>query len=100
MFGQHPSLKALEVRRQLLIAEAEIHRSQLETDLEIIHANAKRLSAEAKSMGSMITGAVTVVSAMREMRESRPKAESGLFSKLVKGARFASTVWQTFRPRE
>jgi hypothetical protein len=99
MFGEHPSLKILEARRRLLVAESEAHRTQLHHDLKIIHENIQLLRDEVVSVKSVVSGVATVVSAFGAMRASARNGKSSFFSKVVRGARFASTVWNTFRPQ-
>ena len=99
MFDQHPSLKALETRRRLLVTEAEVHRAQLLREFEAIRTNVQILKDEAKSVESTVSRLLTVLSAIRELRESRRNGQSSFFSNLLRGARFASTVFQAFRPR-
>jgi hypothetical protein len=100
MFGESPSLKMLETRRKLLVAESEIYRAQLGRDLETIQANIRLLRDEATTVKSVVSKGVTILSAFRALRESGRNGGSSFFAKVLRGARFASTVWQTFRPPE
>jgi hypothetical protein len=86
MAGKHPPLTALEIRKQLLVAEADMHREQLRSDLKSIRADLKHLEEKAKSAGTMISviGLIaTTVSLFRGRRkqtqDDRPSPLSSAF---------------------
>src|SRR5580704_1446996 len=100
MFDPHPSLKTLETRRQLLVTQAEVHRAQLLREFQAIQTNVQILKEDAKFVRSTFSGLLTVLSAVRDLRESGHNGQSPFVSRVLRGARFASTVWQAFRPRK
>jgi hypothetical protein len=96
------SLKALEIRKALLIAEAQALRTQLSMDLEVVHQGFAAWRAQAKSVASCATIAAAVLAGFSEFRRLRKPEFNGkpsLFSKLLTGARTASSVWTTLRSR-
>jgi hypothetical protein len=96
-------LKALDVRKQLLIAEAEVLRTRMGKDLEVIQQGFKTVGTQAKTIVSYASVAATVVagfSALRSARKAKSTGNSSLISKLFTGVRAASTVWLALRSRQ
>jgi hypothetical protein len=96
-------LKSLEVRKQILVAEAEVLRSRLEGDLEVIQQGLTAAGAQAKFIASFASIAGIVVagfSALRGARRAGTNGKSSLTSKLFTGARAAFTLWMALRSRE
>ena len=103
MYRQTPSLKTLEARKQLLIAEAEVLRARLGKDLKIIHQGFAVVGTQAKSIASFASIAAIVVagfSAFRGSRKIESKGKPSLLSRLFTGVRAASTVWLALRSRQ
>jgi hypothetical protein len=96
-------LKVLEVRKQLLIAEAEVLRTRMGEDLEVIQQGFKTVGAQAKTIASYASIAATVMagfSALRSARKAKSNGNSSLISKLFTGLRAASAVWLALRSRQ
>lgn len=96
-------LKALEARKKLLTAQAELQRLQIRQDLEMISENLHRLGARAKSASTIFSiaqAAFTTFSAFRRRSASggRGNGRSFLFSSVLGGARVAMSLWKVLRP--
>lgn len=103
MPGQQSSLTALKVRKELLIAEAEVLRTQLGHDLEVIHQGFTAWGDQAKSVASYASVAATVLAGVSEFRRVRKggcNGKASFLSTFLTGARTASAVWQTLRSRQ
>jgi hypothetical protein len=102
MPGHESSLKTLQIRKELLVAEAELLRAQLGHDLEVIHRGFSGLGEQAKSVASYASIITTVLAGVSEFRRAR-KAGVGdkpsFFAKLMTGIRTASAIWGTLRSR-
>lgn len=102
MSGPKTSLKALEIRKELLLAEAEVLRDQLGKDLNVVHQGLAAWGDQAKSAASYASIAAVVlagISEFRRMRSAQSNGKSSLLSTLLTGARTASAVWSTLRQR-
>lgn len=100
MSGTKPSLKTLQIRKELLIAEAELLRAQLGHDLEIIHQGFEGLGAKAKSVASyasIITTILAGVSEFRRVRKTQVQSQPSFLGTLLSGIRTASAIWGTLR---
>jgi hypothetical protein len=97
------SLKPIEIRKQLLIAEAEVLRTQLGKDLATLQQGFNAMEEQAKSVLSVASIATTVVagfSAFRRARQTQSNGKSSVLSTLLNSARAAATVWQALRSRQ
>ncbi len=102
MPGSRPSLKTLQIRKELLIAEAELLRTQLGHDLDIIHRGFAGLGDQAKSVVSYASIITTVLAGVSEFRRARKSGVGGkpsFFSTLLSGVRTASAIWGMFHSR-
>jgi hypothetical protein len=91
-------LKALEIRKNLLSSEAEIHREQIRREWADFKASFREIQGAAKSARSIVSVASVVtagVSAFRRLRGAR----GGFGSKLLAGAGFISALWFAVRSR-
>ena len=101
MPGPRPSLTALQIRKELLIAEAEVLRSQMGQDLDVIRQGITAWEGQAKSVASYAAIAATVLGGFSAFRRARHfKGKRSVFSTLLAGARMAFTVWGAFRSRQ
>ena len=102
MFGKNPRVSSLEARKRLLIAESELNRAQLIEDWQTMADGVRGLTERARSIGTLASSAVSLLTGMVSYAKSRPEpaaAKSSWFEKLVGGARLASTIWLALRPR-
>ena len=102
--SRHPSsMKALEIRKALLISEAEVLRNQLSQDMALIRLGFGTVQAKAKSAMSLAAVASSVIAAFSAFRWTRKRSLNGarpsLLSTVLSGARAASAVWLSLHQR-
>lgn len=102
MFGNHPRVNPLESRKQLLIAESELNRAQLEQEWVALTAGVRTLTGRVKSFGSIASAAALVVAGLAAFRRGRPgnaDVKPSWFQMALKGAQAAGSIWLAFRAR-
>jgi hypothetical protein len=99
-------LTALELRRQLLVAESELNRAHLLTDCEELGEHARHWKEQARKAGSIASTAALVAGAAgvarKLYRARKPAGEDGnggWLSKVANSARLAASLWLLFRSR-
>ena len=100
MSGKPSRLKALESRKQLLIAESELNRAQLAGDLATLTADIRALSGRAKSFGVIASAAAAVVAGLTTFRRGQSRdagAKPSWLQTMFKSVGAISTLWQAFR---
>jgi hypothetical protein len=93
-------MNSLQLRKQLLIAESELNRAQLQEDWQAMTDGVRSLADRAKSFGSMASaGAVllTGLAALRHGKSQNGDAKPSWMKSLLKGAGLVSTFWLAFR---
>jgi len=103
MSRQQSSLKKLEIRKELLVAEAEVLRTQLGQDLDLVHQGFTGWGERAKSVASYSSIAATVLAVISQFRRPRKTELNGrpsLLSTLLTGARTGSAIWAALRLRQ
>ena len=100
-------LTPTQLRKQLLLAESDLNRAQMERDLLTLKTGVQSVVRQAKSLGSIATGATSLISVVsafqRGKSETQEKPASGpavWIKRIIRGASFASTVWLAFRSRK
>jgi hypothetical protein len=96
MSVKNSGMTSLESRKQLLLAESELNRTQLAADIVTLSAEVRALTGRAKSFTSVATSALALVGAFQH----RPGAGSGKRSWwqiLLRGAGLMSSLWLAFR---
>lgn len=100
MSGKNPGLNPLESRKRLLIAESELNRAQLVGDMVALAADVRKLTARAKSFGSIASSAVALIAGLasfRRARSARADERPSWWETLLKGAQLAGSLWSKFR---
>jgi hypothetical protein len=95
-------MKALESRKQLLIAESELNRAHLISDWESLAVEVHALTHRAKTMGSLASAATLLISALSSFRRNKraPAAQkTPWLQAVVKGAGLIGLFWSNFRPQ-
>ena len=94
-------MNPLESRKQLLIAESELNRSQLVGNLVALVANVRTFTDRTKSFGAIATSVMTLLTVVATFRHGHKAgdAKPGWLPTLLKGAGLISTLWLAFRPR-
>ena len=95
-------MNPLESRKQLLIGESELNRSQLIGDMEALTAGARELTERAKSI-SVIASSAALLTAGIAVFKRGGNADSDVkpswWWTIRKGVGLISTVWLAFRSR-
>lgn len=93
-------MSPLASRKQLLIAESELNRSQIVGDLAVLTADIRTLNDRAKSFGAIATSAAVLVAGLVAFRRGKVVAAGPKRSwpqTMLKGAGLISTLWLAFR---
>jgi len=93
-----------ESRKELLIAESELNRVQLDGDMAVLTAAVRTITDRAKSFGSIASSAAVLVVGLTAFRRARARAASAGASPswlqtIFKGAGLLSTFWLAYRSR-
>jgi hypothetical protein len=102
MLGQHHSLTTLKSRKRALVEEAEAQREELGCDMEIVRSGLRRMGTQAKSFGSIASTIALVIAGLSTFRAARGLGRNGgasFLSRVLFGARLASTVWLALSAR-
>lgn len=103
MPGESAQLKDLAVRKQLLVAESEIHRAALRSDWQSLCEEAGRLTEEMRAFGSMASGGAKLVAsgiALKDLFMGRSKPGHSWTTILMKGASAGLSLWKVFRAKD
>ena len=95
-------MKALNSRKQLLIAESELNRAHLIHELQTMAGDVHALASQAKTIGSIASAVAGLVAGLSSLRhkKSGPEAEKPSWGQtVVKVAGMVSSFWSTFRSR-
>ena len=102
MLGKNPRMNTLATRKQLLLAESELNRSQLAREMADLRAGIRTLTGRAQSLTSIVSSVAVLVSALATFRRGK-SADAGAkppwLQTLLKGAGLISTLWLAFRPQ-
>jgi hypothetical protein len=94
-------MKPLEIRKQILIAEAEILRARIVEDIYVVRCGAKGIRRQARSIGAIASVVALVVAGFNAFKHPRSNGvapgKSSLLSRLFSGARVATGVWSALR---
>ena len=95
-------MNPIESRKQLLIAESELNRARLVTDMAALTAGVRTLADRARSFGSIASSAAVLVAGLAALRRGKPaeaRAKPSRLQTILKGAGVISTLWLAFRSR-
>jgi len=99
-------MNALEIRKQLLIAESEVLRARVYEDICIIRAGAQALNRQIKSgctIASTVALAVAGFTAIKRAKGNKGngahEGKTSMLARLFSGARLATGVWSALRSR-
>lgn len=102
MFGEKSHVSPREWRKQLLIAESELNRTQLSEEWQTMTHGVSDLARRAKTIAVWASPAALLLAGLTALRRSPPAfstPKSSWFQKLLTGARVASTIWFAFAAR-
>ncbi|MEJ0090045.1 MAG: hypothetical protein WDM80_09920 [Limisphaerales bacterium] len=93
-------MSPLTSRKQLLVAESELNRSQLIHNWHMLAGESRALAEQARTVGSLISSATSLVSGLASLRrkKSAPVAEqTSWWQTVLKGVEIAGSLWTQFR---
>lgn len=93
-------MKALESRKQLLIAESELNREQLLQELGTLADEVHSLAHQAKTVGFIASAVTTLAvgwSSYRHRKAAAIAAKPSWWQALVQGAGLLGSVWAKIR---
>ena len=100
MSGKNHCLNPLELRKQLLIAESELNRTQLVQDFQGVADGVHALANQARILSFVVPAAASLVASLVSFRRKKNAPAAGKTSWLqtvLKGAELISAIWQAFR---
>lgn len=100
MPGRRTRLTPLGARKQLLIAESELHRARLVEDAAEVAAGLKSATVRVRSIGSIASSAAVLMASAAALRASGPvgpKVKTSPLRAILKGMGLLSTLWLAFR---
>ena len=92
----------LESRKQLLIAESEINRVQMQEEWQAMTSGVHSLADRARTFGVIATSAAALVAGVAAYRRGKSAPANGKSSwpqTILKGAGLVSNLWLAFRSR-
>ena len=103
MFGKNPQLRPLQLRKELLVAESELNRAQLEEDCVTLKLEVQAFTHRIRTVGSVAAITTTLVALFAAWR--RPAAapvakKTSWLQTLLAGAGLLSTFWTAGHPRD
>ena len=105
MPGKNTYLTPLQVRKQLLVAESELNRTQMMEEIAALSTGFHALTQRAQALGSIASSAAALIagiSAFRREKCANAKADAkpSWLQTAIKGAGLVSTLWAKFRSRD
>ncbi|MGD1087934.1 MAG: hypothetical protein ABR955_04315 [Verrucomicrobiota bacterium] len=95
-------MNPLESRKQLLIAESELNRTQMVRDMAALTSGVHTLTDRAKSFGSIASSAAVLVATVAAFQRGKPVdayTKPSWLQAVMKGAKLAGSIWLAFRAR-
>lgn len=101
-------LTALQLRKQLLVAESELNRAHLMTDCDQLSEHVQHWKEQARKASSIASTAALVAGAAgiaRKLYKTRQRTtgtsggSGGWLTKVANSARLAASLWLLFRSR-
>jgi hypothetical protein len=99
MPGKKTRMTSLESRKQLLILESELNRTQLLKDLDELKAETEQLAEQARSLASLVSSATSVCNTVFKVQQafSGTKEKFPRFFGVLKGARAGASLWSAVK---
>jgi hypothetical protein len=96
-------MKALESRKQLLIAESELNRASLNLEWQCLVVEVHALRRRVETIGSIAKAAATLVSGLSSLRNNKPAPEAkkaSWWQLALKTASMAGSFWSEVRAKD
>lgn len=101
MFGKTPGVTPLELRKQLLIAESDLNRTQLAAEWRTMTYEVHALTHRVKTVVSWAGSAALLISSLTTLRRRRIESaemKPSWVHNVLKTARLAASIWLAIRP--
>lgn len=103
MFGKDSDLNPLESRKRLLIAESELNRTRLVTDMTALAGDARALVDRANSFVPIASSAAALVAGLSALQRGQAavngNGKPSWLPGILRSVGLVSTVWLAFRSR-
>jgi hypothetical protein len=102
MFGKTNRISPLQAHKQLLVAESELNREQLQEELSTIRESVGQTVSRLKTVGSLASVATLLVAGVSAFRHKSDGSETktSWVGTILKGAQLAGSLWLGFRSRK
>jgi hypothetical protein len=103
MSGKNPQLTPLQLRKQLLLAESELNRAQLESECLALRLEVQGFARRIRTVGcvvSVTTALVALLAAARRPAAAPVAQKSSWLQTLLQGAGLLATLWTTGHSRK
>ena len=103
MFGKTNGITPLQAHKQLLIAESELNREQMQEEMNAIHDGVQQAVSRLKTVGSLASVGTLLVAglaAFRHKSEPASATKTSWVGTILKGAQIAGSLWLGFRSRK
>ncbi len=89
----------LESRKQLLVLESELNRTQLLKELDVFQAETRQLVEQARAIASIAASATSLLGVILKVQQavSGTKEQFPRFFGILKGIRAGSSLWSAIR---
>ena len=95
-------MNPLALRKQLLIAESDLNRTQLAREWQTMAEEVHALTRQARTVSFITSASVSLVAGLASLRckkTAAADAKPSWFQTILKGAQLAGSLWSEFRPR-
>ena len=99
MPGKKAHMTALESRKQLLILESELNRTQLLKELDELQFEAEQVVEQVRSVGSLVSSATSLLGTVLKVQQAvaGTKEKFPRFFGMLRGARAGASLWSAIR---
>ena len=96
MSRKNPRMTPPTSRKKLLVAESELNRTLLVRDVQLMTDNIQALSHQAKTIGSLASMAVSLMSWFQRPKIIPTTEKPSWLQTLLQGAQMAGSLWSKF----
>jgi hypothetical protein len=103
MFGKTNGITPMQAHKQLLLAESELNREQIQEELSAIRQSVGQTVSRLKTVGSLASVATLLaasVSAFRHKSDAPSETKTSWVGTILKGAQLAGSLCLGFRSRK
>jgi len=103
MFGKNSQLTPLQLRKQMLLAESDLNRAQLQADWFSVETEVHALTHRIRTVGCIVSTATALLAVLAAWRRPAPAPvaqKTSWLQALLQGAGLLVTFWKAGRPVE